>query len=209
METPEELLRVLASRIRTKYYRWCQVLGWPSQDCFDWFEEIAGEGLALAYSRIEEWDPEKGSFLYWAYMKTSHIARKELERAERHRRNDTAFAEQEQPENDRYILEDSFLKEDLRGAIEFLNEDQKLALAYYYLADFDVKRIAQVIGCSESNVIGCSESNVYCLLDRGRKKLRGHLEKERAGIGPQRAASSKYRNSARCKRGPHQSGQGK
>lgn len=166
VDRTENTLRILERKVQKTYARWCRALGWSRQDCLDWASEVSGEGLALAYSTQEQWDSEKGPFLYWAYLKTCLLAHRELERADRTRLEEVDIVlVREVPQGEyRDSLAEYLLKDELKGLLEVLTPDQKLAFALYYVGDLEVIEIARVLECHPKTV--------YTLLDRGRKRAR-------------------------------------
>jgi RNA polymerase sigma factor (sigma-70 family) len=164
MDEPEYILIALRKRIRKAYIRSCKRLGWCENDCTDWIEEVCGEGLALAYDQRDQWDEERGGFTQWAYLKTRELARWELQRHQRTQSFEEPLLVCEETPCYRNSLGEYLLKDELKGLLQDLTPDQKAAFGLYYVAEFEVPRIALLIGCSPKTV--------YTLLDRGRKKAR-------------------------------------
>lgn len=175
MNEQEQALKTLRSRVYKKYYRWCRALGWSDRDARDWIQEVAGEGLAWSWARSEEWDETRGSFLQWSTMKTCLLAYRELEKAARTRLESTSLELVKEVATEpeyRDSLAGYLLRDELKGLLEALSPDQKLAFAYYYVGDFEVSDI--------SRALGCQPKTVYTLLDRGRKRAREVYRRLRA-----------------------------
>lgn len=71
------------------------------------------------------------------------------------------------------------MKDELKGILDVLTPDQKLAFAFYYVGDFEIVEIAQALNCRPKTV--------YTLLDRGRKRAREVYRRLRAGASAEKS----------------------
>lgn len=166
MQIDDELirntLRILKVRVRKNFYARCRRLGWPRVEILDWIEEMCGLGIAMC---IEDWEPDKGSFLQWATHKTKYLARDEI-RKENTQKNILDALNELPPPTYRDRFGQYLLQDQLRGLIGSLNPNHEEALALYHLCDLEVAEIARVMRCPAQTV--------YTWLRRGLEEARQH-----------------------------------
>lgn len=178
MDEIEHVFSAVKKLVRANYYRWCKNLGWSDTDILDWVESVSGEGLAIAYRQRYKWKKERAGLVQWVYLHTRRIAHQELEHFQK-RRYVQSVSKQglslvKETLNTNFVgvpsptyrdsLGEHLLSGKLDGLLKELTPDQQAALGLYYLAEFEIPKIARIIGCSPKTV--------YTLLDRGRQKAR-------------------------------------
>lgn len=165
------LLRVrdsLTKRFQRAIHNRAKDSGMNYREFQNWVDELVGEGIAVALSRIDNWEREKCDFLHWAFLQTRDLMNKDLKK--RNRRVSTTDYEEHYDHNrskktTRYDPENKLLvKERLRSVLQSLSPEQGQALAFRYLLGFPVKEMERLTGRS-----GVS---IYSLLQRAKVKAR-------------------------------------
>lgn len=156
--------RVLLARLEVLVLAWAPALGIGVESLRDWVDGIVGEGIAVAISQEAKWDPEKGDFLHWAFLKAKRILRKELKCESRYRRAMQSLQAMV-PTTDPPITRSNLdtLRDELLEVLEQLPLEHQQALVLYYLNGMTVDRLAEVLGKKTTDA-------VYALLSRARKR---------------------------------------
>lgn len=165
-ETLREIRHIVGGRLRKDYLAWCKRLVWADWEIQDWAEQCATDGILAAQADIRQWDPSKGSFHYWCYLKAKTFARDWLRRSQKQRDSLDQFEPQVADCED--PIEELYSRYDERKALGQLKPEQQEVLALYYLYGMEVARIARILDCKEKTV--------YTILDRARKKAQENLE---------------------------------
>lgn len=177
---------ILMGRVRKKT-RHREALFGSSADYRDWVKSVASHGLSLAIQQISLWDPTRGDFHQWAFLKTRALMRDGMATEERFFKARSSLAKEPAPSY-RDDLEPLLEKEDMSWALALLSPDQQEAIALFYEADLPVKEIEQIMERDRAAV--------DALLYRGRRKLRSLLEK------PPEQPTTEIRSQHRPQRSP-------
>jgi RNA polymerase sigma factor (sigma-70 family) len=158
----DQLVRRFRSQVRLR----AKTAGLPPCDFEDWVRELVGEGIALALNQIDKWDPERGDFLYWAYLKTKCLIRNDLIRLKARKRFCSEALEPEMRDHRQKHdpQKRGMIQQQLHEIFQGLTEDQGKALVLRHLLDLSVKEIEALTGRPSSTI--------YTLLSRAGKKAR-------------------------------------
>ena len=155
-----ELIGRFEGLVRTR----ARALGIGLDEFGGWVNGVVGEGIAIAIAEQNKWDPEKGDFLHWAFLKTRSLIKRELKQRERYRRAIEAckldIRETGVPLPEHHFL----VREELVEILMQLTLNQQKALVLYYLNGMTVATL--------SEILGKPPKTVYSLLDRARSKAR-------------------------------------
>jgi RNA polymerase sigma factor (sigma-70 family) len=159
----DELVKKFRFLVRTR----AESIGMPIGEFQDWIDGFVGEGIAVALNHDGEWDEERGDLLYWAFMKTRYLIRKDFARMKRQMRTDHAFGElqddrQQTRNNDpsRQLL----IRQQLVAIFEDITDKQGEALILHHLLGYSVKDIHRLTGQPKKTL--------YTLIRRGLKGAR-------------------------------------
>ena len=180
---------ILMGRVRKATQHRKALFGSPAE-YRDWVKSVASHGLSLAIRQVSSWDPSRGDFHQWAYLKSRALIRDGLAAEERFLKAKQSLGQEPAPSN-RDELEALFKKDDMSWALALLSPDQQEAIALFYVADLAVKDIEQIMERDRAAV--------DALLYRGRRKLKSLLEK------PPEEPTAEFRSQHRPQRtpGPH------
>ena len=139
----ELLIGIFNKRTRGK----ALAAGISAQEFGGWLEEVVGEGIALAFSQISEWDPEKGDLVHWAFLKTRRVIRSDLDSLSRQIRTFPLFEEDcglsslcRGPDHS------MLLRQQLAEVMKLLTQDQRNALLLRYLFGLSISEVQEVTG---------------------------------------------------------------
>lgn len=167
-----ELFRLVGGRLKRDYMAWYRSLEWSGSQVRDWLEQSCIDGVVAAMASLDKWDPERGDFFLWCYLKARTFARDRLRKAQREQEMMKRLAAE--PLAIDYDPQDIGFKDtELLAAFEQLKPDQQEALALYYFCGMEVAAIARVLDCEMKTV--------YTIMDRGRKKARELYEERKRG----------------------------
>lgn len=184
MQSTDDVFQAVAGCIRYVYRNRALALGLSKKEIYSWSLSVAGEGIAVAYKEKSHWDRQKGSFTKFAFLKARMAARAELDSQQRFQKLKSVLEEQPFEELvSRDSLGECLLKDELRGLLGLLNDNQRETLALYYIAGLEVEEI--------SRLTQRRTKAVYALLDRSRERARV-LYKE-LHLGGARASPAKPR----------------
>lgn len=180
-EAVEEVYALVIGGLRRNLHRYGarrarRLLG-PS-DYGELVAEVADETFMLALRRREDYDPGRGTVLWWLFLLGRKRMFLELRRLEREVQARQACQE-EWLENEsargqrdfRQLLE----RDRLGRALEDLGQDQLQALGLFYLAGLSLQEVGRVLGRTPEAVSS--------LLQRARRSARARLEGQPARTG--------------------------
>ena len=161
----------LMGRLYKNYSRSCKRLGWSHAYIQDWLEDISVGALELAIKDIEKWEPARGDFHLWVFLKGRMLARDSL------RKNENAQGLEDdiktiQPTYADPIDEQIATRAEIESLLAEMTPDQAEAISLYYWQGLQVREIARIMRCAEKTV--------YTLLDRGRKKALAYFDQVEA-----------------------------
>ena len=161
--TLTRIRQVLLARLEKKVVMtWAPALGIGASSVRDWIDGIVGEGIAVAIAQQDKWDPEKGDFLHWAFLKAQAVFRKEMRRESRYQKAQQTLRRLA-PLSEAYQNLDA-IHDDLLEVLEQLPFEHKQALVLFYLHGISLETL--------SELLGKPEKTVYGLLSRARSKAR-------------------------------------
>ena len=180
MDSIPRIRRELVARFEKLVRTRALALGIGTVDFRDWVDGMVGEGIAIAIVEQEKWDPKKGDFLHWSFLKTRGLVRKEIRAEERYRKVIDKLKRLAHTEDspDR-MLDQLVLREELVSILSELTREQRKGLALYYLTGMSVKTL--------SNILGKQPKTVYVMLERARAKARSVSEELELDFSDQEA----------------------
>ena len=168
--TLTRIRQVLLARLERKVVTtWAPALGIGAKSVRDWMDGIVCEGIAVAIAEQHKWDPAKGDFLHWAFLKAQAVLRKEMRRENRYQKAQQNLRRLAPLSEGHQNLD--AVHEDLLEVLEQLPLEHKQAMVLFYLHGMTMETL--------SELLGKSPNTVYGLLGRARKKARKIWE----GIG--------------------------
>jgi RNA polymerase sigma-70 factor (ECF subfamily) len=138
-------------------------------------EDLTQEAFCRVYEHADSYE-SRGQFAAWLKRIAINLARDTLRR----RKGATMVPLEECgeiPQTDRHFdpaaaLASASLREDLRGVIEALPDEQRLAVVMHYFGDMSLKDIAWAMKCP----IGTVKSRLFYALQRVRQSLTDRWE---------------------------------
>lgn len=151
MDSIPRIRRELISRFEGLVRTRATALGISIVEFRDWVDGIVGEGIAIAIAQNKKWDPTKGDFLYWCFLKTRSLVRTELNNEQRYRKAIERLKEEAMLEESR---SDNDLRAELTQILGQLTQEQQKALALYYLSGMTVNNLAEILNKKPEAVYG-------------------------------------------------------
>ncbi|NLF23458.1 MAG: sigma-70 family RNA polymerase sigma factor [Lentisphaerae bacterium] len=139
-------------------------------------EDLAQEAFVRAFTRLEQYAPERGTFRNWVLGICANLARGQFRWRQRARAMTRRFAEHEQLRIEAVEAgqaSDAGRVEDVSRALDALPVSLRVPVVLKYMEDLSVQEIARSLGIGESAV--------KMRLARGRERL---LDRLKPGRGP-------------------------
>ena len=172
---PEDLIEKLRLTVSRALYRFgygrSRWLLCASGEYRELVAGVADEALALARTRIDRYDPQRGPFSYWVFLLGRKLLVREFEQMERYRRAFQDAAAEAGPPLEPSGSDDfaSILERDRLGrALAEIPKRQAQVLGLFYLAGLSLQEIA--------DLTASSPESVSSLLQRARHNARQRLE---------------------------------
>jgi RNA polymerase sigma-70 factor (ECF subfamily) len=155
-----------------RYARLIRAICNDSTHNFSESQDLAQEVFLRAYTKLE-WLENPQRFGPWLVSIARNIGREYRRGKFRDRHIFTGSESPEEKAGQKSEDSGNQLSDELHGALEKLNERERLALHVYYLQDEDIEKARQILDMSRSSF--------YRLLAKARKKLEKIIEKTRQG----------------------------
>ena len=141
-------------------------------------EDLAQEAFVRAFTRLEQYAPERGTFRNWVLGICANLARGQFRWRQRARAMTRRFAEHEQLRIEAVEAgqaSDAGRVEDVSRALDALPVSLRVPVVLKYMENLSVHEIARTLGIGESAV--------KMRLARGRERLLAGLKTDRAAGG--------------------------
>lgn len=158
------------SELMRRHQSWVRSLMYSFARDHDQAEDLTQEVFCRAYRHAESYDPQ-GYFVAWLKRIAVNLAKDFLRKRKQatlmplHELDDTLL--EDRRFDPAAALASEVLRDDLRGVIQTLPDEQRLALVMHYFGDMSLQDIAWAMKCP----VGTVKSRLFYALRRVRQAL--------------------------------------